>query len=240
MLPLNLRTADLGNFKMRKIFLIATGLAWPALTGTASAGVTLAAGPMDPQYFAGEAAGQNDFAINGTTWSLVSGAAETEKGSLTGVYAAPLGMGTNQTTGTTYMAVEGGGMEMATFATAQTSISIYWGSIDGNPGNMNSFAVSIDGYTLTGADLVALGALGNGSQTDPQANELVTITGLGDFTTATFTSTNNAFEFSLVTPTINQTGGTPEPSTWAMMMVGFAGVGYAAFRRNSKGRALAI
>ena len=31
---------------------------------------------------------------------------------------------------------------------------------------------------------------------------------------------------------------TPEPSTWAMMALGFAGLGYAAFRRNSKGRAL--
>ena len=33
----------------------------------------------------------------------------------------------------------------------------------------------------------------------------------------------------------------PEPSTWAMMALGFAGLGYAAFRRNSKDRsALAI
>ena len=32
----------------------------------------------------------------------------------------------------------------------------------------------------------------------------------------------------------------PEPSTWAMMALGFMGLGYAAFRRNSKGRAVAI
>jgi hypothetical protein len=218
---------------MRKILLIATGLAWPALTGAASAGVTLTPGPMDPQYFAGEAAQQNGFTINGATWSLVSGTAETEKGSLAGQYAAPLGMGTSQTTGTTYMSVEGGGMEMATFATPQTSLSIYWGSIDGNASNMNSFAITIDNYTLTGADLVAMGAAGNGSQTDPQANQLVTITGLGAFTTATFTSTGNAFEFSIGP-------GVPEASTWAMMALGFAGLGYIAFRRNTKGRALAI
>ncbi len=31
-------------------------------------------------------------------------------------------------------------------------------------------------------------------------------------------------------------GGVPEPSTWAMMLVGFAGLGYAAFRRNGKSR----
>jgi hypothetical protein len=28
----------------------------------------------------------------------------------------------------------------------------------------------------------------------------------------------------------------PEPSTWAMMLLGFAGLGYAAFRRNGKSR----
>jgi PEP-CTERM motif len=32
----------------------------------------------------------------------------------------------------------------------------------------------------------------------------------------------------------------PEPSTWAMMLLGFAGLGYAAFRRAAKGRALAV
>jgi hypothetical protein len=153
--------------------------AWLALTGAASAAmVSLTPGPMDPQYFASEVAGQNGFTINGATWTNAGGTAETEKGSLANVYAAPLGMGTSTITGTAYMAIEGGGTEMATFATPQTSISIYWGSIDNNPGNMNSFAVSIDGYTLTGSDLVALGALGDGSQTDPQANQLVTITGL--------------------------------------------------------------
>ena len=32
----------------------------------------------------------------------------------------------------------------------------------------------------------------------------------------------------------------PEPSTWAMMLLGFVGLGYAAFRRRSKGLAVAI
>ncbi len=219
---------------MRKTLLMTTGLAWLALTGAAGAvTVSLQEGPKDPQYFASEAAGQNGFTIDGITWSLVSGVASTEKGSLAGQYAAPLGMGTDTTTGTTYMAVRGGGTEMATWATPQTSLSIYWGSIDGNDGILNSFAVSVDGFTLTGADLIALGADGNGSQGDPKANELVTITGLGAFTTATFSSTRNSFEFSLGTPV-------PEPATWAMMALGFVGLGYAAFRRNTKGRALAI
>ena len=108
-----------------------------------------------------------------------------------------MGAGPN---GTTYMSVEGGGTEMATWATPQTSLSIYWGSIDGDAGgnnNVNSLAITVDGYTLTGADLVALGALGTGDQNAPGDNQWVTITGLGAFTQVSFSSTNNAFEFSL-------------------------------------------
>ena len=33
--------------------------------------------------------------------------------------------------------------------------------------------------------------------------------------------------------------GAPEPSTWAMMLAGFAGLGYAAFR-TQRGKAAAI
>jgi hypothetical protein len=221
---------------MRKTLLITTGLAWLALTAVASAApvVTLTPGPEDPQYFASEPAGANGFTIDGITWTLVSGSAATAKGTTPGVSAAPLGMGTGPG-GTTYMSIEAGGTELATWATPQTSLSIYWGSIDANVpgsasgGNINGLSITIDGYTLTGTDLMALGAGGTGSQTLPKDNQLVTITGLGDFTQVEFHTTRNAFEFTLGTPV-------PEPATWAMMALGFAGLGYAAFRRNSKGQ----
>jgi hypothetical protein len=32
------------------------------------------------------------------------------------------------------------------------------------------------------------------------------------------------------------TSGVPEPSTWAMMMLGFAGLGYVAYRRAREPR----
>jgi hypothetical protein len=226
---------------MRKTLLMTTGLAWLALTAAASAApvVTLTPGPEDPLYFASQPAGANGFTIDGITWTLVSGSAATAKGTTPGISAAPLGMGTGPT-GTTYMSVEGGGTELAKWAKPQTSLSIYWGSIDadvaGAPsgGNVNDLSITVDGYTLTGLDLMAMGAHGTGSQTDPKANELVTITGLGDFTEVEFHTTRNAFEFSLGAT------GVPESSTWAMMALGFAGLGYAAFRRNTKGRVLAI
>jgi hypothetical protein len=221
---------------MRKTLLLTTGLAWLALTGAAGAvTVTLKPGPEDPQYFAPEAADQNNFTLGGITWTLVSGVAHTDKGSDPSEFAAPLGMGTNPATGTTYFGVEGGGEELATWATPQTSLSIYWGSIDGDVGESinNSLAITVDGFTLTGSDLVALGALGEGNETVPRDNQLVTITGLAPFTQVTFSSTGNAFEFSLGS-------GVPEPSTWAMMTLGFAGLGYAAFRRNSKKGQMAL
>ena len=211
---------------MRKTLLMTTGLVWLALTGAAGAvTVTLQQGPQNPQYFASLPVNDHDFVVNGDTWSLVSGSADTEKGSVQGQYAVPLGMGN-----TTYMSVFGGGVEQVIFGTARTSLSIYWGSID--PGN--TVSITIAGYTLTGADLQSMfGATADGSHTSPTSNELVTISGLGSFTTATFSSSNNSFEFSIGS-------GVPETSTWAMMALGFAGLGYLAFRRNTKGRALAI
>lgn len=218
---------------MRKALLITTGLAWLALGGVASAApvVTLSPGPADPQYFASLPAGESDFTLGDVTWSLLSGNAATEKGSVVGQYAAPFGMGD-----TTYMSVQNGGTEQATWAAPQTGLSIYWGSIDalGIDGILNEVSVTVNGYTLTGADLVALGATGTGNQNSPANNQWVTITGLDPFTTVDFHAAGkNAFEFSLGS-------GVPEPSTWAMMALGFTGLGYAAFRRNSKIRALAI
>jgi hypothetical protein len=222
---------------MRKALLLTTGLAWLALTGSASAvTVTLTAGPMDPQYFEPEAAGKNGFTLDGITWTLGSGTAQTVKGNVPSLDAAPLGMGTGPT-GTTYMGVQAHSSETATWATPQTSLTLYWGSIDGDlagfpsSGNTNSVSIQLGTTVLTGAELIGMGTpsvLGEGEQGLPADNQLVKITGLAPFTTVTFSTTGNAFEFSLPVP---------EASTWTMMVLGFAGLGYAAFRRNSKTRA---
>jgi len=215
---------------MRKTLLMTTGLAWLALTGTAGAVmVTLTPGPANPDYFASIPVGDSAFTVGTTVWS---GTGLTEQGSLQGKYAAPLG-DTN-----VYMAVQNGKMETATWATPQTSLKIYWGSIDAMnvDGILNQVSITVDSYTLTGTNLVALGmgADGKGNQFTPADNEWVTISGLAPFTTVAFSDAGkNAFEFSLGTPI-------PEPATWAMLALGFAGLGYAAFRRNTKGRALAI
>jgi PEP-CTERM motif len=33
---------------------------------------------------------------------------------------------------------------------------------------------------------------------------------------------------------VNLTAAVPEPSTWAMMLLGFAGIGFMAYRRHKK------
>ena len=38
----------------------------------------------------------------------------------------------------------------------------------------------------------------------------------------------------------NIASGVPEPATWAMMILGFAGVGFMAYRRKSKPALMAV
>ncbi len=89
--------------------------------------------------------------------------------------------------------------------------------------------LTIDGIaSITGSDLVNfLGALGLGDQFDPRDNQWFNIAYVAPIDFFTATSSNNAFEFEMAVP---------EPSTWAMLALGFAGLGYAGFRRSGKSR----
>src|SRR3984957_4694984 len=126
---------------MRKALLMTTGLAWLALTGAAGA-VTVTLTPetaLSPNYFVGQSVGSNTFSVGTDQWSLVSGVAGIRTGTTAQFSADPLG------DTLPYMSVEGGGTEQVVFGTARTSLSIYWGSIDGNQGgnnNLNTLAIT--------------------------------------------------------------------------------------------------
>lgn len=93
---------------------------------------------------------------------------------------------------------------------------IVWGSPNGD--NTISFN---DGSSLTTADL--------GSTVNQQNNPAGYIIGLNltsQATSITFTTTETAFEFAFTSPV-------PEASTWAMMIIGFAGLGFMAYRRRN-------
>jgi PEP-CTERM motif len=87
--------------------------------------------------------------------------------------------------------------------------------------------------TITGAE-VDPPVNANGGQTDNASNGYVLITALPLFNRVVAASTSNSFEFDNVVAggATQFSAAVPEPSTWAMLLLGFAGLGYGALRRN--------
>lgn len=65
---------------------------------------------------------------------------------------------------------------------------------------------------------------------DPSETDLIGISFFGN--TASESNPGNPSMLDDVSITAETTGTVPEPSTWAMMLVGFAGLGYAGYRRS--------
>ena len=137
-----------------------------------------------------------------------------------GLYATPYGDTTN------YLAVLGGGSETISYGSEKTTFGLYWGSVDSY--NVLSFydgATLVD--TITGSQTGPL--IASGGQGDYSSNGYVVISGLPKFNNVVVSSGSNSFEFDSVVA-----GGVPEPSTWMMMGLGFAGLGLVAFNNQSK------
>jgi hypothetical protein len=102
----------------------------------------------------------------------------------------------------------------------------------------DSLVASING---TGLSPTATSAL---TGTNNWESETYTFTASGDSTLLDLigSSANNAF-IGLADVSVVQTGtvsAVPEPSTWAMMILGFVGVGVMAYRRKQNGPALRL
>ena len=162
----------------------------------------------------------------GTTLPGISGATFTSSGGLTGLYAGNVhnGFQGSATTPFTpssslqeYLAVQPGGTITETFATAQTSLGLLWGTVD----SFNSLSITVDGVTITGSQIVPF-PLGN-------INQTVLISGLGPFTTVTYNDTAfSAFEFDPGLPV-----GVPEPVSMAVLGAGLLGLGIVRRRRGA-------
>ena len=133
-----------------------------------------------------------------------------------------------------FFAVLPGETEIFAFGYAAEDVAVYIGSLD----DENSITLNFAGggsMTYTGDQLAAVsnaptplcsgsctinGALTNGfwTFTDP-SRDIIGIT-----VSEGSTVLSNSFEIAEITTSI------PEPSTWAMMIAGFAGLGLAAFR----------
>jgi hypothetical protein len=155
-------------------------------------------------------------------WTFTNGTQPVQVNILSsGNGAQPLG-----TTGN-YLSVLGGGSENVTFSD-RTSFSFFWGSLD----NYNTIVVHTTagdqqflGSAIPG--LVGDNVQATGCQTLTNCNRYFTFTDVGaEITGFTISSSQNSFELTNIS-------AIPEASTWAMMILGFMGVGFLAYRRKN-------
>ncbi len=144
-------------------------------------------------------------------------------GSVSGVSAAPAFSATTADPNQ-YLSVPGGGPATLTFAPTKT-VSVYVGSLD----TYNTLSFGGPGATVfTGSALGAVSGAANGNQTAANTNGRFVFTFANAVDSLNFSSSSNAFEVADVA-----TGSVPEPATWALMLIGVAGMG-AALRASRR------
>jgi hypothetical protein len=156
-------------------------------------------------------------------------------GGISGIVASPYGDSPPNSFSTKgYLSAEGGG-GVVTLSTTQSlnAINVLWGTVD-NGTNRNvllgSGGDSVDGAAIEAAMIAFCGTCGI---TDGNWEAYVKLTDFNSFNSITFSDqTLNAFEFNVGAAPSN-VGGVPEPSTWAMLLLGFVGVGFMAYRRKA-------
>jgi hypothetical protein len=144
-----------------------------------------------------------------------------ENSTLSGQYAQPA------FDSTPYFAIQANTTEDILYSSARNSFSLLVGSVD----TYNTFEFLLNGAsigTLTGDNIVAP-ASGNQAQ-----SYYVTFSGQLFDEVILGTGSTNALEID------NISAAVPEPATWAMMILGFFGVGFMAFRRKQNEPALRV
>lgn len=160
----------------------------------------------------GDTSGSFDSPGLGTvTWMTGSNSFATNT-SLTNTYLQPMNDSSMYIFGTT------ASNATVSWTTPVTSVTIYWGS----PDTYNTLSLN-NGNSVGGSAVLALTGTPSGSNT---GTRWITISSSSAFTGFTAKSTIAAFEFDMA-------AAVPEPSTWAMMGLGFAGLAFAGFRRRN-------
>jgi hypothetical protein len=187
--------------------------------------------PSDPgintgvgQNFGSQGVGNaaSSFAIGDWTFATVAGSVQILNTSDSNG-AQPYG-----TTGN-YLSVLGGATENVTFASPLQQFGFYWGSID----TFNKITIDLVGggtTSFSGSDLLTVlnkGTNPTGCQDSFACNRYVTFSDdtSADIVGFSLQSDQNSFE-------ITNISAVPEPATWAMMILGFLGVGLVACRRR--------
>ena len=150
-------------------------------------------------------------------------------GSSSGQNANPFGDNTQYVSVGTSATPQSATLLVSSFA---NYIGLYWGSID----DYNNILITYTDSTSdsVNSNLYGLLSPSNGDQ-GLLGSKYVNIFTDKAIASITFSSQQKAFEFDNVA-----IAAVPEPSTWAMMILGFFGVGFLAYRRKSSGAALRI
>lgn len=231
---------------LASVFGIAAMAVQPALAAVVvseSISNNLSPGPLldfDGAYTAAGGTGPGDVVTPGSP--VVIGAATVNfapgsylaEGSIGGVTAAPI---VNSMIGAdtgAYLAAEPGAPVTIAFSTPQNDFGLLWGSVD----NYNTLAFyacnpAMAGctaeYVMTGSGVTTTPV--NGYQGYGGSSYVnLAFTGGENFSYVVASSSSPAFEFDFVS------SGAPEPSTWAMLLVGFGALG---FMLRGRRRALA-
>jgi hypothetical protein len=201
-----------------KRLLIGAALATLALATTANAAIVISAGGGNFGTFDNNAVGTHSgssYWVPGPiTWTAGSSSFVTNT-SVTNQYLAPLNDTTN------YLFATTGSDATVSWGKDIHSFDIYWGS----PDTYNTLKLS-NGDSITGTDV------GNyfhfTANGDNNNTRWVHIYDSNAFNGFTALSGQAAFEFD---------AAVPEPSTWAMMLMGFAGLGFAGYRSRKNAAA---
>jgi hypothetical protein len=123
-----------------------------------------------------------------------------------------------------YLSILGGASEtLSVTKPGINTIELYIGSLD----TYNTLFFAGPNVTYTGADLGLLSGAANGAQTASNTNGVFEFTFSAPVTGVTFSSSSNSLEIASIS------AGVPEPGVWAMMLVGFGGMGAMMRRRRA-------
>lgn len=156
----------------------------------------------------------------------LSGWTLTGNGGFTGVTTSPVNSGTFSYSAGPIGSTNTLSQTFATIVGALYTVSGYWNNLDGLGTSSLSVSASNGSFSL-------------GPPNVPQSNGFVRFSfffvGTGLDTLAVTNRNDPSFNYfddlSVQGPAI---AAVPEPATWAMMFLGFAGVGAMAYRRKSK------
>lgn len=161
------------------------------------------------------------FTVSGVTFSFSGGSAEWAGNSAN---SSPFGFD-NATKN--FVAAANGNVGV-TWSTTQNELNVLWGTVDPEPGRN---VITIGATQIDGAAIVAAIVDQGFTLYDHQSNTYLRITGLPDFTSATFSSNDPSFEFAL--------GTTPLPAALPLFVTGLGTLGLIGWRRERKSKAAA-